>query len=126
MTDAEEIKEKIDIQNSNSILVAGDGWHQGVIGIVASRLARDYNRPVIVLTIDDNEAHGSGRGIGSINMVKILSKCSQLLTRYGGHPMAVGLGMDSSNIAEFCVEFEKYVRQDISVKAWQAEVKREM
>ena len=84
-----------------TILAAGEDWHQGVIGIVASRFARDYNRPAIVLTIQGEEAHGSGRSAGGVNLIKILSKCSHLLTRYGGHPMAVGLGLHKSQIPAF-------------------------
>ncbi len=99
---------------SITITAAGEGWHQGVIGIVASRFARDYNRPAIVLTIQGDEAHGSGRSIPGVNLIKILAKCSHLLTRYGGHPMAVGLGLHRSKIREFQQEFEQHVRNEIS------------
>ncbi len=103
-----------DFSSSFSIIAAGDGWHQGVIGIVASRFARDYNRPAIVLTIQDDEAHGSGRSIGGLNLIKVLSKCAHLLTRYGGHPMAVGLGLRKENIQEFRRVFEETVRSEIT------------
>ena len=101
-------------KTSMTITAAGEGWHQGVIGIVASRFARDYNRPAIVLTIQGDEAHGSGRSIPGLNLIKILSRSSHLLTRYGGHPMAVGLGLPKDKIAEFQQEFEQYVREEIS------------
>ena len=81
---------------------------------MASRFARDYNRPAIVLTIQGEEAHGSGRSIPGLNLIKILSKSSHLLTRYGGHPMAVGLGLPKDKIAEFQKEFEEHVREEIS------------
>lgn len=97
---------------SISILAAGEDWHQGVIGIVASRFARDYNRPAIVLTIQGEEAHGSGRSVGGLNLIKVLAKCSHLLTRYGGHPMAVGLGLHKDRIKEFHDEFETHVRSE--------------
>ena len=100
--------------SSYSIIAAGDGWHQGVIGIVASRFARDYNRPAIVLTIQGDEAHGSGRSIGGLNLIKVLSKCSHLQTRYGGHPMAVGLGLRKEDIPEFSRVFEETVRSEIT------------
>lgn len=99
--------------SSMTIMAAGEDWHQGVIGIVASRFARDYNRPAIVLTIQGDEAHGSGRSIGGLNLIQILAKCSHLLTRYGGHPMAVGLGLRKDKIAEFQQEFEKHVREEL-------------
>lgn len=103
-----------DFASSYSIIAAGENWHQGVIGIVASRFARDYNRPAIVLTIQGDEAHGSGRSIGGLNLIKVLSKCSHLLTRYGGHPMAVGLGLRKESIPEFQRVFEETVRGEIT------------
>lgn len=109
-----QIKERIDTNNCLTILVAGKNWHQGVIGIVASRLSREYNRPAIVLTIQDGEAYGSGRGMGSLNMVEALTECSHLLTRFGGHPMAVGLGLKSENIEEFFILFEKIVNEQLT------------
>jgi len=113
-----EAKHQVESQptfsTSMTITAAGEGWHQGVIGIVASRFARDYNRPAIVLTIQGNEAHGSGRSIPGLNLIKILAKSSHLLTRFGGHPMAVGLGLPKDKIAEFQQEFEKHVREEIS------------
>ena len=108
------IEKYIDLENSKSILVAGESWHQGVIGIVASRLARDYNRPSIVLTVNDGIAHGSGRSVGNLNLVEILAKCSELLERHGGHPMAVGLGLHSENIDKFRELFELYTREQLS------------
>ncbi|MBO4631659.1 MAG: single-stranded-DNA-specific exonuclease RecJ [Lentisphaeria bacterium] len=116
-----EAKNQVESQptfsTSMTITAAGEGWHQGVIGIVASRFARDYNRPAIVLTIQGDEAHGSGRSIPGLNLIKILSKSSHLLTRYGGHPMAVGLGLPKDKIAEFQREFEEHVREEISPSA---------
>ena len=109
-----QVESQSTFSSSMTITAAGEGWHQGVIGIVASRFARDYNRPAIVLTIQGDEAHGSGRSIPGVNLIKILSKCSHLLTRYGGHPMAVGLGLAKEKIAEFQEEFERHVREEIS------------
>ncbi|MDD3119703.1 MAG: single-stranded-DNA-specific exonuclease RecJ [Victivallales bacterium] len=112
----EQIEKNIDIDNRFSILVAGHDWHQGVIGIVASRLARDYNRPAIVLTIQGGEAHGSGRSIGTLNLVKVLSEAAPLLTRFGGHPMAVGLGMTEENIKPFYDLLEENVRKELTTE----------
>jgi single-stranded-DNA-specific exonuclease len=112
----EQIAEKLNMENRYSILVAGQDWHQGVIGIVASRLARDYNRPAIVLTIQEGQAYGSGRSVANLNMVDVLSQSSKLLTRFGGHPMAVGLGLDSRNINQLHIEFEKHVRENLTSK----------
>ena len=100
-------------QSPYSLLVAGRNWHQGVIGIVASRLARDYNRPTIVLTIQDDHAYGSGRSIANLNLVEVLTKSSHLLERYGGHPMAVGIGLQTENIAPFYEEMDQEIRRQI-------------
>lgn len=109
-----QIEEKIDLKNCYSILVYGRDWHQGVIGIVASRLARDYNRPAIVLTMHNDEAHGSGRSIADLNLIQLLGRTSHLLERFGGHPMAVGVGLKVDKIDEFSVELEKEVRHGLT------------
>ena len=101
-------------QSPYSLLVAGRDWHQGVIGIVASRLARDYNRPTIVLTIQGDKAYGSGRSIANLNLVEVLSRSSHLLERYGGHPMAVGIGLKTENIAAFYEAMDKDIRSQIT------------
>jgi single-stranded-DNA-specific exonuclease len=108
-----QIEEKLDLDKNYCILVAGEGWHQGVIGIVASRLARDYNRPAIVLTIQDGKAYGSGRSVGSLNLVKTLSKSTDILERFGGHPMAVGVALDSCNIDKFYASLEEDIQTEI-------------
>ncbi len=108
-----QIEEKLDLNKNYCILVAGEGWHQGVIGIVASRLARDYNRPAIVLTIQDGKAYGSGRSVGSLNLVKTLSKSTDILERFGGHPMAVGVALDSCNIEKFYASLEENIQTEI-------------
>ncbi len=100
-------------QSPYSLLVAGRNWHQGVIGIVASRLARDYNRPTIVLTIQDDHAYGSGRSIANLNLVEVLTKSAPLLERYGGHPMAVGIGLKTENIAAFYEEMDREIKSQI-------------
>ncbi len=113
----QEAKEQIDRnlawQSPFSLLVAGRDWHQGVIGIVASRLARDYNRPTIVLTIQGDEAYGSGRSVARLNLVEVLSRTSHLLDRFGGHPMAVGIGLKTERIADFFEAMDREIRHQI-------------
>ena len=110
----EQIERNLAWQSDYSLLVAGRNWHQGVIGIVASRLARDYNRPTIVLTIQDDVAYGSGRSIAQLNLVEVLSSASHLLERYGGHPMAVGIGLKAENIAPFYEQMDKEIRKQLT------------
>ena len=104
-----QIYQKIKIGESFSILIYGENWHQGVIGNVASRIARNYNRPSIVLTTKGDCAYGSGRSFAKINLINLLSESSDILTRYGGHPMAVGLSLNSSDVESLCHRFEKSV-----------------
>ena len=110
----EQIERNLAWQSDYSLLVAGRDWHQGVIGIVASRLARDYNRPTIVLTVQNDVAYGSGRSIAQLNLVEVLSSASHLLERYGGHPMAVGIGLKAENIAPFYEQMDKEIRKQLT------------
>jgi len=111
-----QLLEKIKVNETSSILIYGAEWHQGVIGNVASRIARDYNRPSIVLTIINGSAYGSGRSCSSINLVNILSESSKILGRYGGHPMAVGLSLDPKDIKQLSEQFEKSVANVLDVE----------
>ena len=110
----EQIKRNLAWQSPFALLVAGRDWHQGVIGIVASRLARDYNRPTIVLTVQGDVAYGSGRSIARLNLVDVLSQNSGLLERFGGHPMAVGVGLRTEHIAPFFEAMDRAVRQQLN------------
>jgi single-stranded-DNA-specific exonuclease len=82
------------------LVVAGDGWHRGVIGIVASKLVDSFHRPAIVLSVEDDVAHGSCRSIPSFDMLGALERCAHLLSRFGGHKQAAGLTLDASRIRE--------------------------
>lgn len=83
---------------------------------MASRLARDYNRPAVVLTIDGDAAYGSGRSVGSLNLVDILASTGDLLERFGGHPMAVGIGLAADKIDDFKKAFEDCVKEKLSLE----------
>jgi single-stranded-DNA-specific exonuclease len=82
------------------LVVAGEGWHRGVIGIVASKLVDAFSRPAIVLAIEDGVAHGSCRSIPRFDMLGALERCSPLLSRFGGHKQAAGLTLDASRVKE--------------------------
>jgi single-stranded-DNA-specific exonuclease len=83
------------------LVVAGEGWHRGVIGIVASKLVDAFYRPAIVLSIDGDVAHGSCRSITGFNMLACLESCAPLMKRFGGHKAAAGLQIDTARIKEF-------------------------
>jgi single-stranded-DNA-specific exonuclease len=83
------------------ILVYREFWHEGVLGIVAGKIAEKYMKPAIVLSISSNIAKGSGRSVKGINLHEIVSSCSEHLERFGGHAQALGLSIKSENIEGF-------------------------
>jgi single-stranded-DNA-specific exonuclease len=83
------------------LVVAGDNWHRGVIGIVASKIVDVFYRPAIVLSIEDGLAHGSCRSIPGFDMLAALESCASLLARFGGHKQAAGLQLDAARVREF-------------------------
>ncbi len=90
-----------DIGARSILVVAGEGWHRGVIGIVASKLVDAFHRPAIVLSIDGGVAHGSCRSIPRFDLLSALERCAHLFVRFGGHKQAAGLTMDATRIKEF-------------------------
>jgi single-stranded-DNA-specific exonuclease len=83
------------------LVVAGEGWHRGVIGIVASKLVDAFYRPAIVLSVENGVAHGSCRSIPGFDMLAALESCAPLMSRFGGHKQAAGLQIEASRIREF-------------------------
>jgi single-stranded-DNA-specific exonuclease len=93
---------KLRSQGIRSVIVlASEGWHKGVIGIVASRIAEEFYRPVFVLSIEGNIARGSARSIPSFDLYRALSDCKELLKGFGGHKQAAGLELNSQGISSF-------------------------
>ena len=82
------------------IIVAGEGWHEGVKGIVASRVAREYKKPAIIFTIEDGSARGSGRTYGELNLFELASSAQDLYERFGGHVAAIGLTLPADKLSE--------------------------
>jgi single-stranded-DNA-specific exonuclease len=85
----------------NVLVVGGDGWHRGVIGIAASKLVDTYHKPAIVLSIDGDVAHGSCRSIPAFDMLNALERCADLFVKFGGHRQAAGLTMEAARVPEF-------------------------
>lgn len=84
-----------------ALVVSGEGWHEGVKGIVASRLVNAYGVPSMLFTIDGDEARGSGRSVGQVNLFRAVESVSDLLTRFGGHDAAVGVTLPAAHLPEF-------------------------
>ena len=90
-----------DIGAHSVLVVSGDGWHRGVIGIVASKLVDAFYRPAIVLSVDGHVTHGSCRSIPGFDMLGALESCAPLMLRFGGHKQAAGLQLETARIKEF-------------------------
>lgn len=111
-----QIKADFDPEADPALVLAGVGWHQGVIGVVAGRLAEKYGRPVFVLSLDSSgkgQATGSGRAGGmKINLYEALEECSERLVRFGGHKAAAGITIEEGQIDAFRGDFcEAVTRQ---------------
>ncbi len=104
------IRENPSIVNNRVIVVYGEGWHKGVIGIVASRIKEVYNKPAIIITLDDDVCRASGRSVAGFSLIDAVFSCSDLLIQCGGHPMAVGFGIRRENIEDFITQINRYAQ----------------
>jgi single-stranded-DNA-specific exonuclease len=90
----------LDIGGQNILVVAAEGWHRGIIGIVASKLVDHYCKPAIVLSVEGDVAHGSGRSIAAFNLLEALEGCADVFLRFGGHRQAAGLTVERERLPE--------------------------
>nr|MBA3672700.1 single-stranded-DNA-specific exonuclease RecJ [Gemmatimonadaceae bacterium] len=100
----------LDLEETFGIVLAKDGWHPGVIGIVASRLVEEFGRPTILIALDGDEGKGSGRSISRYDLHAGIGRCRHLLMRFGGHRSAAGVTIERSQVAEFARCFNVGVR----------------
>ncbi|MBQ8539187.1 MAG: single-stranded-DNA-specific exonuclease RecJ [Ruminococcus sp.] len=107
----ERIKRDPSIIQNRIIVVYGENWHQGVIGIVASRIKEIYGKPSIVISIDEDGCRASGRSVKGFSLCDAVFACSDLLTQFGGHPMAVGFGILKHNIKAFTKAINDYAKE---------------
>lgn len=106
-----EAIEKNNYKYDNVIVVSGKDWHSGVIGIVAARLVERYGRPAVVISVNDNEARGSGRSMGDFSLFDAFSACSDVLTHFGGHTLAAGMGVNENDIDLFRTKINEYAEK---------------
>lgn len=99
---------------SYALVFAGDGWHRGVIGIVAQRVADRYHRPALVIGIEEGVGVGSGRSIKGFHLLEALSRARDLFDRFGGHAQAAGFALPASRIGELETRFEQHARAILS------------
>jgi single-stranded-DNA-specific exonuclease len=96
------------------IVVDGEGWHRGVIGIAATRVVERYHRPAIVISSNGEEAHGSGRSIRPFHLLEAIEASNTLFTRYGGHSHACGFSMPSANVVQLRTELDAFARNRLT------------
>jgi single-stranded-DNA-specific exonuclease len=101
-------------QEPSILVVGGQGWHLGVVGIVAARLAEKYSLPAIVLTFEEDLARGSARSIPGFDVYQALKACSSHLVKFGGHAAAAGLQISRNNIEEFRNDINEYTAKTLT------------
>ena len=97
------------------IVVDGDSWHRGVIGITATRIVERYNRPTVVISREGDEAFGSGRSIRTFHLLEALESCAGLFSRFGGHAHACGFAMPARNVAELRTLLDAFARSRLTL-----------
>jgi single-stranded-DNA-specific exonuclease len=101
-------------EQTHSIVLAGENWHPGVIGIVASRLVERFHRPTVLISLDGEGGKGSARSIRGFHLFRELQACAQHLDTFGGHEMAAGLSLASGQVDAFAAAFEAQARQALT------------
>ena len=108
-----EVRSSYDPARDRAVVIDGEGWHPGVIGIVASRIAERIFRPTIVISVEGDRGRGSGRSIPHFDLHGAISRCADLLERFGGHHQAAGLDIRRDRIPAFARAFQEEARRDL-------------
>jgi single-stranded-DNA-specific exonuclease len=106
-----EITQRLDepcFRESRCIVMDGEGWHRGVIGILASRIVEQTGKPALVLSREDGEAYGSGRSIPTFHLLEAIESCHDIFTRFGGHAHAVGFSLPADRVDELRARLTEY------------------
>jgi len=103
------------LRDAFCMVIDGDGWHRGVIGITATRVVERYRRPALVISRDGDEAHGSGRSIRAFHLLNALESCAGLFSRFGGHSHAVGFSLPASRLPELRTHLDEYARARLTL-----------
>ncbi len=112
-----QIEREHDLENESVLVLASDHWHQGVIGIVASKITEQFGKPSILISFDMENGEigkGSARSVKGLNMVEALAYCEHLLVKYGGHELAAGLSVQKENLKAFCETLNEYAMEKLS------------
>jgi single-stranded-DNA-specific exonuclease len=107
-------EEHPELREAYCLVIDGEGWHRGVIGITATRVVEKYGRPALVISREGEEAHGSGRSIHAFHLMDAIESCRELFTRFGGHAHACGFALASDRVGELRTRLEEYARQRLT------------
>ncbi|UCG35808.1 MAG: single-stranded-DNA-specific exonuclease RecJ [Candidatus Omnitrophota bacterium] len=116
LKEAEASAQKSVLSEDGAIVVANDGWHPGVLGIVASRLADKYYRPTFVISFEEELGRGSGRSIHSVHLMDMLKECADCLHLYGGHQKAAGIHIRRDQIKTFKEKLNYFMKENVKAQ----------
>ena len=108
--------EDLELASERLLLVDGDGWHRGVIGILASRVVERTAKPAIVVSVEDGVAHGSGRSVEGFALLSAIESCADLFTRFGGHAFAIGFAMPAQLLPELRRRLRSYADKHLATR----------
>ncbi|MDQ8194832.1 single-stranded-DNA-specific exonuclease RecJ [Coraliomargarita sp. SDUM461004] len=122
-----EERAAVEFADEPGIVLFGEDWHPGVVGIVASRVSRRFHKPCVILGSEGADAKGSGRSVASVNLVEVFQRCAHLLDHWGGHPMAAGVSLKASDVPAFkhcyleslkCMYPDGLPEPSLAISAW--------
>jgi single-stranded-DNA-specific exonuclease len=113
LEEAREMVKTLDLDQTYGIVLAAEGWHPGVIGIVASRIVEEFWRPTILVALDGAEGKGSGRSIAPFDLHAGIAQCRDVLLRFGGHRSAAGITISRDRVSEFTQRFNEVARETL-------------
>lgn len=113
----DRLESSYDPARDRTVVLASEGWHPGVIGIVASRLVERVHRPVVLIALDGNTGRGSARSIRGFNLFEAVQTCADTLIRFGGHEQAAGMDLHADRVEDFRACFEATARESLSDSA---------
>jgi single-stranded-DNA-specific exonuclease len=116
------LEEEPALREAYCVVVDGEGWHRGVIGITATRVVERYGRPTLIVSHEGEEAHGSGRSIPAFHLLNALESCHELFSRYGGHAHAVGFALPSGNVQELRERLDAYARARLTLSDFEPQL----
>lgn len=108
------LADDVELLTDRLLVVDGDGWHRGVIGILASRVVERTAKPAIVVSIEDGVAHGSGRSVDGFHLLNALESCADLFTRFGGHAFAIGFALPADSLPNLKQRLRNYAEERLA------------